>query len=638
MAESTPASALPREATHVAPPAAVRAAPLRRGFPVPDLSDDDHPDTPGRPGVIALCGLVMASGLLLLALANAESAHGRDGYWLFWAGIVVIFLPAVWRLAAARADRGERALLVVMEGSCLLLAKVVREPTTFTFHDEFAHWANAEAALRVGRLFTFNPLIPTTARYPGLTDVTVAVARLTGLSVFVSGTLIIGVARVVLCLALFFLLDRLAGSRIAGIGALIYFANPNFLYWSAQYAYESLALPLALFALWLAVRASDDRRRAGWRLACVAVISAVVITHHLASYALAVVLCGWTVAGWLRRRRGIPCYAPAGLAAYAVGAAAAWLAFVAPGTISYLGPVLLRALASGVALVVHHAASRQLFAGSGQSAPGWEAGIAFAAVGLLLVCVPVGLLAFRRRCVAAHPLVTTLAVGCLLYVVLLPLRLTAFGQETANRSSEYVFVSLGLIDAAVVAAIAGKRTSAPRQVLGAAWLLVVLLGGVAVSWAFAERLQPDFSAPGVPTQPTPAAAAMAGWMLTALGPGHRIGTDSVDDLILGSYAEQVPVFQTAGAPGDPHIWQVFFPTTVNAAVRAEIRSDRLAYLVVNLSLSQGPAGAGLFDAGEPALPANRLPMTSLTKFDNVAGFSRLYDSGQLVVYQIGAQP
>ena len=636
MAESARASATTRDAAYVARHAPVQPILRRPGLSVPELNDDRHPDTPARPAVIALCGLVMAFGLLLLALANVESAHGRDGYWLFWAGIVAIFTPAVWRLIAANVGRGERAVLVVMEGSALLLAKVVREPTTFTFHDEFAHWANAEAALRLGRLFSFNPLIPTTARYPGLTDVTVAVARLTGLSVFTSGTLIIGAARVVLCLALFFLLDRLAGARLAGIAALIYFANPNFLYWSAQYAYESLALPLALFALWLAVRGGDDRPHRGWRLACLVTISAVVITHHITSYALAVVLCGWAVAGWRRRRRGIPCYAPAGLAAYAVGAAAAWLAFVAPGTVGYLGPVLGRAVASGVALLVDHTPSRQLFAGSGPSAPSWEAWLAFAAVGLLLVCVLVALLAFRPYA-AAHPLVATLAVGCLLYVVLLPLRLTAAGQETANRSSEYVFVSLGLIDAGVVAWLAGKRPSAPRRALGAAWLLVVLVGGVTVSWAFAQRLQPDFSVAGVPTQPTPAAAATAEWMLTELGPGHRIGTDAVDDVLLGSYAEQDPVFQKAGAPGNPHIWQVFFPTTVNAEVRAEIQSDRLQYLVVNLSLTQGPAGSLLFDAGEPALAGNRLPSASLTKFDNVAGFSRLYDSGQVVVYQIGAQ-
>jgi hypothetical protein len=305
-------------------------------------------------------------------LANTASAHGHSGYWLFWAGVLLVFTPAAWRLIGARVARGERVLLVVMEGSALYLAKVIREPSSFSFSDEFAHWRNAENALHLGHLFGFNPLIPATARYPGLTDVTVAVARLTGLSIFSSGTIVIGVARVLLCLALFLLLERLAGPRVAGIGVLIYFANPNFLYWSAQFAYESLAVPLLFFALWLAVRAGADHQRAGWRLACLIAISAVVVTHHLASYALALILCGWTLAAWLRRWRGVRCYSPAGLAAFAAGAAAAWLALVAPGTVSYLGPVLSRALSGAMGLLLHRQTSRQLFTSGGLTAPAWE--------------------------------------------------------------------------------------------------------------------------------------------------------------------------------------------------------------------------------------------------------------------------
>lgn len=591
---------------------------------------------PARPVVIACCGLAMACGLLLLALANAASVHGRSGYWLFWAGILLIFVPTAWRLISAPVARGECLLLLVMEGSCLYLAKVIREPSSFSFSDEFAHWRNADNALQLGHLFGFNPLIPVTARYPGLTDVTVAVARLTGLSVFSSGTIVIGAARVLLCLVLFLLLERLAGPRVSGIGVLIYFANPNFLYWSAQFAYESLAVPMLFFAIWLALQVEAGHQRTGWRLACLASISAVVVTHHLASYALAMILCGWTVAAWLRRLRGARwCYAPAGLALYAVGTAAAWLFFVAPGTISYLGPVLSRSLSGALALVLHQQSSRQLFTSAGLSAPAWEQGIALTAVGLLLAGLPFGLVALRRH-VTAHPLLATLATGCLLYVGLLPLRLTASGQETANRSSEYVFLSLGLIDAMTLIWITVRWPRALAQALGVAGVLIALLGGVAVSWNFYQRLQPDFSATGVPNQPTPDEVALALWMKTELGSGHRVGTDAVDNLALGSYGEQYPVLPVAGAP-DPRTWQLFFPTTINAPVRAQIRADGLQYLVTEQRLTQGePLSGSYFETSEPGLPRNRLRPASLDKFDNASGFSRLYDSGDLVLYQIGS--
>ena len=426
-----------------------------------------------------------------------------------------------------------------MEGSFLYLAKAaVWEPSSFSFSDEFAHWRNADNALRLGRSIGFNPLIPATAKYPGLTDATVAVARLTGLSIFSSGTIVIGAARVLLCLALFLLLERLAGPRVAGIGGLIYFANPNFLYWSAQFAYESLAVPLVFFAIWLALQAGADRQRAGWRLACLVAISAVVVTHHLASYALAIILCGWTLAAWLRRLRGVQCYVPVGLALYATGMVVAWLTLVAPGTISYLGPVLSRALSGTVALVLHHQTSRQLFTSGGLVAPAWEQGLALTAVGLLLVGLPFGLVALRRH-VQKHPFLATLAVGCLLYVGLLPPRLTASGQGTGNRSSEYLFLSLGLIDAMTVVWITVWRPTALGQALSAAGVVIVLLGGAAVSWNFYQRLQPDFSAVGVPTQPTADEVALAQWIKTNLGPGHRVGADEVDNLALGSYGEHI---------------------------------------------------------------------------------------------------
>ena len=62
-----------------------------------------------------------------------------------------------------------------------------------------------------------------------------------------SALIVIGVARLIMMLALFLLFERLSGSsRVAGLAALVYCASPNFLFWSSQYSYQSLALPLAV--------------------------------------------------------------------------------------------------------------------------------------------------------------------------------------------------------------------------------------------------------------------------------------------------------------------------------------------------------------------------------------------------------
>jgi len=186
-----------------------------------------------------------------------------------------------------------------------------------------------------------------------------------------------GCARLTLVAALFLLVDELVGSpRAAGVAVLVYAANPNFLYWDAQYAYESIALPLAILAVFFLARRKGQRPS---RLAIVsssAAALAVVPTHHITALALAAVLLGWAAAAWLSRRRarGMTTYLPVVPATVIASATAVWLAAVAPITVSYLGPVLSRAVTQGIQLIVDHQTSRTLFANTGQAvtAPGWE--------------------------------------------------------------------------------------------------------------------------------------------------------------------------------------------------------------------------------------------------------------------------
>ena len=73
--------------------------------------------------------------------------------------------------------------------------------------------------------------------------ITAPLAQLADIGIFLSGTIVIGTARLVLMLALFLFLERVIGSaRAAGIGVAIYACNPSFLYFDSQFGYESLAL------------------------------------------------------------------------------------------------------------------------------------------------------------------------------------------------------------------------------------------------------------------------------------------------------------------------------------------------------------------------------------------------------------
>jgi hypothetical protein len=196
----------------------------------------------GRWGWLPELTLLSSFGLLLIAATNLGAYMAAP--WApaaFWAGLMLVVIPVVMRLAMREVTRAERLALVVLLVMAMYLAKVIHSPLAFTFADELVHAYNLEAILGSGRLFAENAILPVSPLYPGLVTATAALASLSGLSPFVAALVVIGVARFVLALSIFLLFERLTGSpRVAGLGAAMFAGQPTFLFWSAQFSYESL--------------------------------------------------------------------------------------------------------------------------------------------------------------------------------------------------------------------------------------------------------------------------------------------------------------------------------------------------------------------------------------------------------------
>ena len=624
------------------------------------LKDGAHPDlvpatVRGRWATYAT-GLAVGSafaadgaGVVLLAAADARARVGESsgaGYLLFWAGLALIFLPSAGMLLLSRRGRAARLAVALGFGLALYLAKVVYEPTMFTFHDEFAHYRNAANLLASGQLFGYNPLIRATGYYPGLAVATDAVVRLTGLSVYTSGLILIGCARLVLVGALFLLVDELLGSpRAAGIAVVVYAAEPNFLYWDVQYGYESLALPLALLTIYFLARRSGRKPGVPAVLCSLATALAVVATHHVTAWALAALLMAWATAGWLRRRRaarsespgssdgtsaGAAEFVPTLPAAVTTGTAVVWVAAVAPITVEYLGPVLTRAVEQGIQLITTFHTSRTLFANTGQAAtaPEWERLAAIAATLVILASIPVAL--YRSRRSGLPVIAKLLAWSSLAWVALLPLRFTAAGQETANRSADFLYVGMAICFALLLEPF--LDSSRWRRALALGLVALVFAGGISVSWNYSQRLAPDYRLTNGSSVVTPDDQALAQWMLTTLGPGHRVATDSLTGLALGSVGRQDVL---SSAEDDARTWLIFYPPTVTSGVLAEIRRSAVQYVVVQRDVLDVPIGNTRFDDSEPAQYYNSpLTAASLTKFDASPEFREIYAAGSLRVYQV----
>src|SRR5690242_8897083 len=132
---------------------------------------------------------------------------------LFWWGLVLIFAPIVIRLFLIQTlERRERVGLLLVLQVLLYFVTMLQYPLAFSSFDEFAHWRTAQDIAATGHLFQDNSLLTISPIYPGLEMLTNAVSDLTGLSLTLSGRIVVGVAHLLLVLALYLLFERVTGS------------------------------------------------------------------------------------------------------------------------------------------------------------------------------------------------------------------------------------------------------------------------------------------------------------------------------------------------------------------------------------------------------------------------------------------
>jgi hypothetical protein len=326
-------------------------------------------------GWLPFLTLTAAVGVAVCTVGDALSRSTRSSSQLpFWAGLAIIVVPIAFRICSIAPRRSERVSLVVLLGLSLYLVKLVLDPFGFTFADELLHMSNANSIARTHELFHANSILPITRYYPGLESVTAALASMTSLSTFGAGLIVIGAARLVIMLALYLVFERVSGSsRIAALGAAIYTANANFLFWSVQFSYESLALPLMVVVLFAVMEWSSTGHRASWATVALLTTLAVVVTHHMSAYALVVGLIALCMAHLVVSDRRI-LRAPWGFALFALLATVAWLTCVASATIGYLTWIFSGALVSTIHTITGEAAPRQLFGSTagGPQAPALE--------------------------------------------------------------------------------------------------------------------------------------------------------------------------------------------------------------------------------------------------------------------------
>jgi hypothetical protein len=610
--------------------------------PVPAVVAAADPDRSAWWCAATLTVAAGAGAALLVAANRAAEWQTGSPFGLFWSGMLIFTLPAVWWAVRAASSARLRLAVLVGYGGFTYLPKLLRNPGGPLYHDEFAHWRQSREIVLDGRLFEQNPIVRVIGDFPGLHSMVASLATLTGLTIWHAALLVLIAAHVLVVLGVLVLAEEIwRDSRIAVTAAILYSLNSSFLFFDTQFGYESLAIALyvwTLAALYRAMRGPAARSRAGWSLVTLMLAGATIATHHLTALGLIAtmaIICGVTTIRAVRRR--VP--GAATWTAWTVSAAAAalvtgWLCWVAPRTAGYLDPYLGRAVDQIAGMASDGDGGRTLFNQS--IAPWYERYAAFLAPAVAGIAMLAAVLRLRRRRgedpVARSGAIAMLVLGAAYFPAAL-LILTPSGAEGARRSWAFSYLGIALVVAPVIVALLRRSVWIRAGLLGLC--AVVLVGNTAAG------MNPSYRFPGPPVfgsdtrAATPEVLAAASWLRATQGRGLRILADRSSGLIFGSYGGQNPVTGSVTFPTyDVYLAQPGRP--VPASLIGQLHAWDFGYLIVDRRMATEVPEIGIyFETNEPIRHDDRPAFTlaQLTKFDGMPWTIKIYDSGNIAIYR-----
>ncbi len=582
---------------------------------------------------------------------------------LFLPALLLMFTPIAVRLLLPATSRTERICLLCVLGLSCYLVKVIANPLYFTFYDEFLHWRTVDDIARSGHLFTANALLPVSPYYSGLEIVTNAFSTLSGLDSFYAGLIVVGIARLLMVLALFAVNEQiLQSSRAASLATLLYMVNPHFLLFDAQYGYESLALPLAtlmLFALSphqnvtvrlirlepLASLVKFSKSGRGdlhydlrWiTLTAWLLLIAIVFTHHVTDFFFIALLLCWTVIYAYKRLSSLRRSTLALTTLLGLGVSALSVLQGDNPVIGYLSSFMNVALTELGHILSGTGAAKQLFVNySGPPTPIWERLVTIASMGLIVAALPFGLLCLWRRH-RANALACTFGFFSLLYPVSQAFRLTNSGAEIADRAAAFLFLPIASVLAICLVQfwpVARLRWFHITLLTGA--ISLVFVGGVVLGAGPASALLPGPYEVSADTRSIePEGIQAASWTQAYLGPDNRIAADRINQILMGTYGNQHVI---TSIESNIDLSPVFLSTNIDDEDRALLGQTNAQYLVTDTRLTRSlPLLGYYYEMMEDEAFHRTLPIDgrAFAKFSTSAQVNRVYDGGNIIIYDVG---
>jgi hypothetical protein len=366
--------------------------------------------------------------------------------------------------------------------------------------------------------------------------------------------------RLLFVLALYLFFEHISKSyQVAGLATMVYMLNPHFMFFNSMYAYQTIGLVFTAFALLIMAWTNGTRQPSlGSFFVFLLAAFSVVISHHITSYVLALILIVWIAVSIVTRLAWRTVVAQF-LRVAAVGLMIfAWLTFIAPETPDYV----LRE-AGGREETTSQTEEKQELIDRLPQGPIAERVLNIGTVGIIAACLPLAVWFVWRRYRHDAPAIG-FGLGAFLYYGIIGVRLTS-GPELAGRSWAFMFLATGF--ALAVGMLELQRSIReedfswiPDRILGAklpfanlifgvvksdfvrdwiqygllAILTLMVVGGIAGGWPpYWGRLPGPFMVEASERSIEPQGETAAWWTRKYLGENIRIAANYTNYYLLG---------------------------------------------------------------------------------------------------------
>ena len=206
------------------------------------------------------------------------------------------------------------------------------------------------------------------------------------------------------------------------------------------------------------------------------------------------------------------------------------------------------------------------------------------------------------------------------------MRLVPAAWEAAVRASEFLFIGAGFTLALFALWVLDRyRGSAARAGLAFAAVILVIGGVISITPSSTRLAQPyRVAVPGASIEPQAASAAR--WASVSLGSRNRVVAQAVDGrfflvdglqhVFVGAFPPAATILSTKAL----YPWQI-----------ADLRRYGIRYVVVDARPSSADVSAGFYFL--PGDYSHSALAVAGRKFER-AGASRIYDSGDIIVYDL----